>query len=244
MQSHNGALLPQKRIYHDAIITEIITTKPAADTELTVSSSPEEPVTIQEPGVYPAISEHEFRDRPIEVIAVNYLRINHIIEIKAVQNRQQDDNVQSAELHFMLEHETLIKETTANLDLIDVQFCLEVNKLQQIPEDYKQVAKRLTHGWGITMVNDRIIIPKSLRYAALNAVHFGHPGIKKMCSDGPMLWWPNMGADIEENAKTCSTFLNAGKNLKPKIPSTERASIEPTEIRGKKSELISLETKQ
>ena len=29
------------------------------------------------------------------------------------------------------------------------------------------------------MVDDRIVVPKSLRYAALNALHFGHPGNKK-----------------------------------------------------------------
>ena len=42
------------------------------------------------------------------------------------------------------------------------------------------------------MVDDRIVEPKSLRYAALNALHFGHPGINKMCSDAAIFWWPNM----------------------------------------------------
>ena len=40
---------------------------------------------------------------------------------------------------------------------------IEDNNTQAIPDDYKQVAKKLTHRWGITMVDDRIIIPKSLR---------------------------------------------------------------------------------
>ena len=40
------------------------------DTESTVSSTPEEPTTTQEPGTYPAIPVQEYRDGPIEEIAV------------------------------------------------------------------------------------------------------------------------------------------------------------------------------
>ena len=79
----------------------------------------------------------------------------------------------------MLDLETLIKETAADPDLIKVQCCLEDNNTLAIPEDYKHVAKKITHGWGITMVDDRIIFPKSLRYAAMNALQFGHPEINK-----------------------------------------------------------------
>ena len=176
--------------------------KYAADTKSTVSSSPEEPVTTQELGAYPAISVNEYRDGPIEEIVVHYVRINHssgkTIENKAVGNRQQEENIQSAELDSMLDFETLLKETAAYPNLIEEQCCLEANKLLQIPEDYKQVAKRLTPRWGITMVDDRVILPKSLRYAALNALHFGHPGINKMCCNATTFWWPNMRADIEK----------------------------------------------
>ena len=178
--------------------------KTAQNTESTVYSSPEEPVTTQEPGSYPAIPVQEFRDGPIEEIAVHYARINKVVESKATRNRHQKDNIRSTELDFMLDLETLIKETAADTDLNEVQCCIEDDNKQAIPEDYKRVAKKLTHRWGITMVEDRIINPKSLRYAALNALHFGHPGFKKMCSDAVIIWWPNMRADIEKKAKTCS----------------------------------------
>ena len=120
-----------------------------------------------------------------------------------------------------------MRETAADPALIELQCCLEKNKPLQIPEDYKQVAKRPTHRWGITMVDDRIIIAKSLLYAVLNAVQFGHPGIKKMCSDATIFWWPNLWADIEKKANTCSACLNAGKNLKPQISYTEKLKIQP-----------------
>ena len=102
----------------------------------------------------------------------------------------------------MLDLETLIKETAADPDLIEVHGCIEDNNIQVIRKDYKQVARKLTHCRGITMVDDRIIIPKRLRYAALNALRFGHPGINKMCNDAVIFWWPNMRADIEKKAKT------------------------------------------
>ena len=140
----------------------------------------------------------------------------------------------------MLDLETLIKETAADPDLIEVQCYFEDNNTQAIPEEYKQVAKKLTHRWRITMVDDRIMIPKSLRYAALNALHFGHPGIN-MCHDAVIFWWPIMQADIEKKAKTCSACLNAGKNLKTQLPNTEKSKLEPPKTQEKKSKLISRE---
>ena len=223
-----GDEIPQASGTSSEINTETINTqKPAPDTESTVSSSPEEPVITEEPGSYPAIPVQDYRERPIEEIAVQYVRINKVIETKAPRNRQQEDNIRAAELDFMLDLETLINETAADPDLIEGQkCCIEDKNTQAIPDDYKQVAKKLTHRWGITMVDDRIIFPKSLRYAALNALHFGHPGINKMCNDAVIFWWPNMRADIEKKAKTCSACLNAGKKLKTQLPSTEKSKLE------------------
>ena len=77
------------------------------------------------------------------------MRINKIIETKAPRNRQQEDNIRSAELGFLLDMETLIKETAVDPDLIEVQCCIEDNNIKAIPEDYKQVARQLAHCWGI-----------------------------------------------------------------------------------------------
>ena len=82
------------------------------------------------------------------------------------------------------------------------------------------------------MADDRIIVPKTLRYAALNALHFGHPGINKMCSDAAIFWWPNMQADIEKKTKACSACINAGENLKLQLPSTKKKQNRNTEKAG------------
>ena len=94
--------------------------KATYDTESTVSSSPEEPTTTKEPGSYPAIPVQDYRDGPIEEIAVRYVRINRVIEERAPRNRQQEDNIRAAELDFMLDLETLIKKTSADPDLIEL----------------------------------------------------------------------------------------------------------------------------
>ena len=155
---------------------------------------------------------------------------------KSPKKPPAEDNIRSAELDFMLDLETLIKETAADTELIEIQCCIEDNNTQAIPEEYKQVAKKLPHRWGITMVDDRIIIPKSLHYAALNALHFGHPGINKMCNVTVTFWWPNMRTDIEK-AKTCSACLNAGKNLKTQLPSTEKSKLEPPKNPGEEIQI-------
>ena len=70
---------------------------------------------MKEPGSYPAIPAHEYRDGHIEEIAVHYARINKIVDSKQPRNRTQEDNVRTAELDFMLDLETLIKETRSTL---------------------------------------------------------------------------------------------------------------------------------
>ena len=50
--------------------------------------------------------------------------------------------MRSAELDFMLDFETLIKETTADPELIELNCCLEDNNTSMIPNEYRTVAKK------------------------------------------------------------------------------------------------------
>ena len=79
--------------------------------ESTTSNNSEQAVATHEPGADPPIFVQDYRDGPIEEIAVHYIRINCVVPEKARQNNQQEDNVRSAELDSMLDLETLIKET-------------------------------------------------------------------------------------------------------------------------------------
>ena len=84
----------------------------------------------------------EYRNGQIEEIAVHYVGINCIVEEKAKRNKQQEDNVRSAELDCMLNLETLIKETAAYPEFIELNCCLEDNNTNLIPNDYRTVAKK------------------------------------------------------------------------------------------------------
>ena len=65
---------------------------------------------------------------------------------------------------------TLIKETASDPNLIELNCCLEDSKTNQLPNDYKTVVEKFTHRWdcGIIMADYRIIMPKTLRYTAVN----------------------------------------------------------------------------
>ena len=99
---------------------------------------------MRKPGSYPAIPVHEYRDGPIEEI-VHYVRINKIAGNKQPRNRTQEDSNRTAELKFMLDLETLIKETSVDPDLIEVQICIQDGNTHRIPDEYKNVAKKFTH---------------------------------------------------------------------------------------------------
>ena len=94
-----------------------------------------------------------------------------MVEQKTTRNKHQEDNFRAAELDFMLDLETLIKKTAADQDLMELNCCIEDNNNNQIPNHYKTVAKKLTHRWGIILADDPIKVPKTLPYAALNALH-------------------------------------------------------------------------
>ena len=53
------------------------------DTESITSNNSEEAIATHEPGTYPAIPLQEYRDGPIEEIAVENVRINRVVEEKA-----------------------------------------------------------------------------------------------------------------------------------------------------------------
>ena len=144
-----------------------------------------------------------------------------MIETKAVRNKQQD-NVRAAKLEFMLDLDILIKGTAVDPLVYELNCCLEDNNISQILNEYKAVAKKLIHQWCIIMVADRIIVPKTLRYAALDALHFGHTEKNKVCNDAAIVRWPKMRADIEQNSKIISANLNVRNNLNFKKLQTEK----------------------
>ena len=65
-------------------------------------------------------------------------------------------------------------------DKNDLQCSLENGTLQLVTKSYKQLAEKLTHRKEILLVDERIIIQKSLRYTVLNELHFGHHRVNEI----------------------------------------------------------------
>ena len=86
------------------------------------------------------------------------------------------------------------------------------------------------------MADDRIIIPKTLRCAALNALHFGPPEITK-CVATQLYSGGRICKRTFKKPKTCSACLSADKNLKFQIPQTGKTNIEPPKTTGEEIQL-------
>ena len=64
---------------------------------------------------------------------------------------------------------------------------------------------------GSLCLNDRIIIPPTLRSAILQDLHSGHIGIEKMKSLARCLcWWPEIDADFRRTASSCEGCQHKG----------------------------------
>ena len=59
------------------------------------------------------------------------MRLIRVVEKKAPSKKQQEDNVNAAELDF-LDLEILIKETAGDLDLFELRCCIEDNNLGHV----------------------------------------------------------------------------------------------------------------
>jgi len=83
-------------------------------------------------------------------------------------------------------------------------------------------------------MDERLVIPKSMRENMLNALHFGHVGRDSMLREATDIWWPRIHREIVELARNCEKCRTAGKNLKciksqkqyGKIPVAENANDE------------------
>ena len=76
---------------------------------------------------------------------------------------------------------------------------------------------------GCLSIDDRIVIPNSIKDAYVEAIHATHPGSWGMTDMATHAWWPYMHFDIiTESATPVSKLV---KNLKSLIPANELAPL-------------------
>ena len=71
----------------------------------------------------------------------------------------------------------------------------------------------LTVSQGCLLWGSRVVVPAVLRPQLLKELHAGHPGVVKMKAIArSYVWWPGLDAQIEQQAKVCSTCQRNQKN--------------------------------
>ena len=93
------------------------------------------------------------------------------------------------------------------------------------PEHYRPHFENVSSKWGLTILNDKIIVPTELLKKILDTLHFGHVGTTKMTTEAKIFWWPNIKKHIEDNVTNCIACLSYGKNLKYQIPKNESGKL-------------------
>ncbi|CAH8821629.1 unnamed protein product [Trichobilharzia szidati] len=84
---------------------------------------------------------------------------------------------------------------------------------RRFPDFYKRRDEISVHPEGFLCLNDRIIIPPTLRSAILDDLHSAHLGADKMKSLARLTcWWPEIDADINKRSKSCLHKLSYGKS--------------------------------
>ena len=118
----------------------------------------------------------------------------------------------------MLDLKTLIAKSAMDAELNRVKLALNREDRNMALEHYRPHFENISSKWGLTFLNDKIVVPTELREKLLDTLHFGHAGTSKMTAEAKIFWWPNINKDIEEKVKNCIACLSSGKNLIYQIP--------------------------
>ena len=155
----------------------------------------------------------------------HYVQINQIIAVVTEGKKVTEETIKKAEMDFMLDLKSLIAKSATDAELNRVKLALTREDRSMAPEHYRQQFENISTRWGLTFLNDKIIVPTELRKKLLNTLHFGHTGTTKMAAEAKIVWWPNITKDIEENVKNCVACLSSGKNLKYQLPKNESGKL-------------------
>jgi len=134
----------------------------------------------------------------------------------------------------------LQEATAADATLQTVRCCLMEGwpEKKYLPKDVFEYWTRRDHlleDDGVLFINDRIVVPASLRSDMLALIHEAHLGTEKMLSRARLvLFWPGMTADITEVARCCGVCAKyCPSNTKEPLMPQPGASASMAEARGR-----------
>ena len=101
----------------------------------------------------------------------------------------------------MLDLKSLTAKSATDAELNRVKIALNRDDRSMAPEDYRQQFENISTRWGLTFVNNKIIVPTELRRKLMDTLHFGHSGTTKITAEAKIFRWPNIKKDIEDKGK-------------------------------------------
>ena len=180
--------------------------------------------TDQSPSVLevPAINWVEY----VGVKSVQYIKMGHAPKVNAEEPNNWDlsNAVRETEKQFATNLQLLMTENTNDPRLLKTLVCLDRQQHDNIPEEYSPYKKKLSSRYGLVFYEDKITGPKNLRTTVISLLHKGHSAINKMSMAARHFWWPRITEYIQKKCDSCVSWKMSGKNIKPKIPSTEKKS--------------------
>ena len=133
--------------------------------------------------------------------------------------------------------QTLLDEARNDPDTIIFRDCLQ-NKTwgnTQLTRKYKSSQNHFTYKEPLILMNNRILIPTTLRQKVLNLGHQGHLGnVKMKALLRTKVWWPNINNDIENFIKSCASCTATSLPDKP-------LQIHPTATPNKPWEVLHID---
>ena len=153
------------------------------------------------------------------------VQINQIIGTFTEGKKIAGETIKKAEIDFMLDLKNLIAKPATDAELNRVKLALNREDRNIAPEHYRPHFENISSKWGLTFLNDKIVVQTELRKKLLGTLHFGHAGTTKMTAEAKIFWWPNINKDIEKKVKNCIACLSSGKNLKYQIPKNESGKL-------------------
>ena len=112
------------------------------------------------------------------------------------------------------------RETDADPDLFPLKQFLREG-VGQLPPTLKQYSRQLSDIYeldGMLFLNERIIVPQSMRRSILMIIHEGHLGIEKCKSMARQcIYWPGINRNIEHVVSSCS-ICQALRHRQPSEP--------------------------
>ena len=102
----------------------------------------------------------------------HYVQINQIFGAVTEGKKATEETVIKAEMDFMLDMKSLIAKSATDAELNRIKLALTREHRSMAPEHYRQQFENISTRWGLTFVNDEIIIPTELQKKLLETLHF------------------------------------------------------------------------